>query len=354
MNTEASANAVTTGIPLTFNDSLPSYTVVGGKERRASSGLSAVILNRGGLQRYTFFRELEKSGFDSVLSMENPSSRYDLEDLSAAFPFVRFILLKDSISSGEEINLAASELNSPLFFVMRNDMRILRGGTAERMAERLESKNGNSKGEYKRLCTVPLIQDINREIIPTLITPALITEKNSWYRAAKTSIKTIPFTVLKEGLPSLYPFGGIGIYDRERFIRFGGFDPSIKMFYWQLMDFGFRSGLWGEEIAATQLIKLSYESDIPEEDSTAGMDFLRFFLKNISPVFRGDYAHLPLRRFFSYFRLRGSFFEAKSEFRTVREWVKINRYRWNSDARTITERFVFPDDIADDNLREFP
>jgi hypothetical protein len=323
-------------IPTTFNGTLPSYTAVGGKERRASTGLSAVILNRGGrYPRYGLFEELGKAGFDYVLSMESLFTRYNLEALSQNFPFVRFILLKEPVSRGEEINLAAAELTGPLFFVLWNDLRILRGGGAERMAERLLSADTEDTSRYKRLCTVPLIQDGRSETMPTLITPAFIQDKNF-----NTTVKTIPFIPQKEGLPSLYPFDGIGIYDRERFIRLGGFDPSIKNFYWQLMDFGFRSGLWGEEVAATQLIKLSYDGTIPPEDSTAGESFRWFFLKNLAPVFRGDYAHIPLARFPAYFRKRGDLFAAWGEFSAARAWVKTNRYRFSSDARTISERFI--------------
>jgi len=319
-----------------FSDALPSYTAVGGTERKASTGLSAVILNRGGRhQRYSLFEELEKIGFDYVLSMEK-SGRYDIEGLSQTFPFVRFILLKEPVSTGEEINLAATELSSPLLFVFWNDLRILRGGGAERMAERLFTGGAESRGRYKRLCTVPLLQDERSESLPTLTVPMLLPEKKM-----KLSIKTIPFVPSEEGLPSLYPFDGIGIYDRERFIRLGGFDPSIKNFYWQLMDFGFRSSLWGEEIAATTLIKLSYEGTIPQEDSTPGDGWRHFFLKNLAPVFRRDYAHIPLARFPVYLRKRGEPLAAWEEFSRAREWVKTNRYRFTSDARTIAERFVF-------------
>jgi hypothetical protein len=158
----------------------------------------------------------------------------------------------------------------------------------------------------------------------------------------------MPFIPLKEGVPSLYPFDGIGIYDRDRFIRLGGFDPSIKNFYWQLMDFGFRSSLWGEEIAATQLIKLSYEGTIPQEDSSASGGGHRFFLKNQAPVFRGDYAHIPLRRFSAYYKRRGGdLLVAWREFSAARNWVRINRYRFVSDARTIAERWEGMDALHD-------
>jgi len=331
-------------IRTTFNDNLPSYTAVGGTERKASTGLSAVILNRSGRHpRYTLFEELAKIGFDYVLSMESSVSRYDLESLSQSFPFVRFILLKEPVSKGEEINLAAAELSTPLFFVFWNDLRILRCGGAERMAERLFVGGAENRGRYKRLCTVPLIQDERSDSLPTLIIPMLLPEKK-----VKLSIKTIPSIPQKEGLPSLYPFDGIGIYDRERFLRLGGFDTLIESFYWQLMDFGFRSSLWGEEIASTRLIKLSYEGTVPYEDTTQGEGWRRFFLKNLAPVFRRDYAHIPLARFPSYARRRGELFAAWEEFTSAREWVKTNRYRFISDARTVAECFVSDENLVSD------
>jgi len=323
-------------IPTTFNENLPTYTAVGGNDRRASTGLSAVILNRGGrYPRYNFFEELEKLGFDYVISVESSAAHYDLESLTSSFPFVRFIIPKEGLSRGEEINLAASELSSPLFFVLWNDLRFLRSGGADRMAERLLAGDREEKNIYKRLCTTPLIQDARSDTMPTLIVPALIHEKK-----AEKVIRTIPFVPRKEGQLTLYPFDGIGIYDRERFIRLNGFDPYIKNFYWQLMDFGFRSSLWGEEIASTALIKLSYEGLVPEEDSTADEGFLRFFLKNLAPVFKGDYAHIPLRRFPGYLKMRGGLLAAWDEFSSARTWVKTNRFRFSSDAGIMTELFA--------------
>jgi hypothetical protein len=188
--------------------------------------------------------------------------------------------------------------------------------------------------------------------MPTLIAPALVPEK----KVGKV-IKTIPFIPRKEGQLTLYPFDGIGIYDRERFIRLGGFDPHISNFHWQLMDFGFRSSLWGEEIAATQLVKLSYETLVPEEDITADEGFYRFFLKNLAPVFKGDYAHIPLRRFPGYLKRRRGLFTAWDEFFSARAWVKTNRFRFRLDAGIMAELFASIEAEAEtrddrDELRE--
>jgi hypothetical protein len=316
-----------------FNDAMPSYTAVGGTERGGSTGLSAILLNRGGrYPRRTLFQELEKIGFDYIISMEGPQERYDLEELSGRFPFVRFILLKEEISPGEQINLGVSELSSPLFFVLWNDLRILHSGGALKMAERLfrspeELVKGGQGGMNKRLCTVPVIQNAQFETLPTLAAPV-------YHRGI---IKTFLIPPEREGMPSLYPFDGVGVYDRDRFVELGGFDGALKNTHWQLMDFGFRAHLWGEEIRSTQLIRLSYNGEVPPENSTAEASYRRFYLKNLAPVFRGDAAHLPLRRFPGYlFRSGGDPFAAWSEFSKGRGWVYANRSRFRCDAQTIT------------------
>jgi hypothetical protein len=130
----------------------------------------------------------------------------------------------------------------------------------------------------------------------------------------------------------------VGIYDRQRFIRLGGFDTSIRNPYWQLMDFGFRACLWGEEISVTQHVKLSSEGEIPATDSTIDESYRRFYLKNIAPVFRGDHAHLPWRRFPGYLAKSGwDIFGAWEEFTEARRWVATNRSRWKYDARIVNE-----------------
>jgi hypothetical protein len=323
-------------IPTIFNKTIPSYTALGGAERGGSSGLSAVLLNRSGrYPRRTLFKELEKTGFDTIISIEGPHERYDLEDLSQRFPFVRFILLKENVSPGEQINLAVCELSSPLFFVLWNDLRPFRGAVAGKIAAWLREEEDGEKIEFRRLCTVPVIQNSQFEMLPTLIFP-------TFFRGA---LKTFPCIPLREGLPSLYPFDGVGIYDRDRFIKLGGFDGTLKNPHWQLMDFGFRAHLWGEEISCTQMVRLSYDGEAAAEDTTAEESYRRFYLKNLAPVFRGDFSYLPLRRFPSYLiRTGGDPFAAWEDFAESRRWVKVNRYRFRGDARSLTDLWPHPEE----------
>ena len=329
-------------IPTIFNEKIPHYTAVGGKERTASNGISAVILNRPGLPRRYFFQELEKMGFDNVISVESSAAHYDIEDMSGRFPFVRFILPEKEINLGERINLAASEIESPLFFVLRSDMKFVAGGTAKRIAERLcvsqeeipargeaEEKpvHGENKTGFKRLCTVPVIMSPNYEVLPTLVSPL----------TRKRKIKTMFFEPRADGELSLYPFDGIGVYDRGRFIQIGGYDITLENTHWQLMDFGFRAFLWGEEIALNFQMKFFYEGDAPPEDLTVEESYRRFYLKNLAPIFTRDHARLPMYKFPAFFNRSGvDLLSAWDEFSNGRKWVKKNRYRWKSDARAVT------------------
>ena len=322
-------------IPTIFNEKIMPYTAVGGKERIASTGISAVILSRPGHPRRTFFQELEKQGFDNVISIESSSPHYDIEELSGRFPFVRFVLPETEINLGEQINLAACEIESPLFFVLHSDMKIIAGGTARRMAERLsitqdeagdQSSAIEKKTGFKRLCTVPVLMNSNYEILPTLAAPMIYRRK----------IRTVLFEP-HEGDLSLYPFDGIGVYDRQRFIQIGGYDATLKKTHWQLMDFGFRAFLWGEEIALNTHYKLSYDGSLPSVDYTAEESYRRFYLKNLAPVFRKDYAHLPFYRFPSFLSRSGEdLFSAWDEFLESRNWVRKNKYRWRYDAKCVT------------------
>ncbi|MDR0910317.1 MAG: hypothetical protein LBM77_11200 [Spirochaetaceae bacterium] len=316
-------------IPSIFNENLPSYTAVGGEQQIDVSNVTAVILSRE--DRYPHRRNLEelsKEGFDRIISIELPGSQISIDEMRVKYPNVRFIFLKENVTAGEQINLAVSEITSPLFLCLWNDLKLFQSGGALRIAERLYSPRAGAAGEggFKRLCTVPLLKNADFEDIPTCTLPA----------TQKAVVKTIQVNAKNEGHPVLYPVDYIGIYDKKRFIGLGGFDTTIKNEHWQLMDFGFRSKLWGEEIAATLLLRLSYFGNTPIDDVSIDDSYRRFYLKNIAPVFHGDNANLPYRRFLPYLFTSGAdIFKAFSEFKAARAWVKTNRFRFKTDAKTV-------------------
>jgi hypothetical protein len=320
-------------------EAAPAYTVVGSGMKAASTGVTAVLLNREGrYPRRTVFQELEKVGFDQVISMEGNREHYDIEELAGRFPFVRFILPAENsggeeavtaLNMGELLNIAAWETESPLFLAIWNDLSFVNTVSAARIAERMMEN-----GKPKRLCTVPVIQNSRYEALPTYISPVV----------DKGMVTTIFWSSEKEGMPSLFPFDGIGVYDRERFLDMGGYDVSLKSRHWQLMDFGFRSRLWGEDISGTQVLRLTYSGDSPVNDTTVEASYRQFFLRNIAPVFRGESANLPLRKFIPFWTQSGlDPFAALSLFRQSRGWVRENRFRFKTDTRSLLERWPVPE-----------
>jgi hypothetical protein len=328
----------------TFNGDLPEYTVVGGSKRNAYTGLCAVLLCRGGrYARNSCFKELQSSGFDYVLSMETAGEHFDVDELAALFPFVRFILFKGTPNIGRQINVAAIEAETPLFFVLWNDFHPVLNLEAERIAGRLLTKPSETEKyqvnkQYARLCTVPVIQNPQFETIPSAKSP-LITGKK---------FEIVPFAPVKEGAPTLYPFDASGIYDKSRFIELGGFDPKLNSAHWQFLDFGIRAWLWGEEIRCSQYVRFRLDGTVNAENSTTGESYLRFFLKNLAPVIRKEFAggngaeqpvasaHLPLKTFPAY--LMNSDYglqKAFSNFIEIRGWIKSNSRRFVNDINGI-------------------
>ena len=317
-------------IPSIFNSragwkaTIPPYTAVGGTERAAKTGLSAVLLNRGGrFPRKTLFQELKKAGFDYILSIESVHERFDVEELSDQFPFIRFILLQEKITTGEKINLAAAELSCPFFFVLWNDYRLFNGINAAKMADLFGGK---------RLCTVPAVQNSRFEVLHTLVSPVYFRNKG------EGTIKTLPEAPVRENQNTLFPYDWTGLYDKNRFLQLGGFDREIKHPHWQLMDFGFRSYLWDEELRSTQMIRLVKDNISQPEDCTAEDSYRLFYLKNLAPEWRSDHAYLPWRCFPRFLARSGwDIPTAWTEFTRERSWVLKNKNRFRRDARSLTE-----------------
>jgi hypothetical protein len=309
-------------IPTTLDDRPVPYTVVGGPATRGDGHpVSVLLLERGNrLYHGEALRELERLGFQSIISVEEGKDAVDVESLAQRYPGARFILLKESVSPGEKINVGIRESSSPYVFVLWSDMRLQAAGLSSRFFEKL--------GEQDCLCLAPYLQVGRGDLLPTAISPAL----------HRQSLKLLPLPPARDGSRSLYPADYCGIYSRERFILTGGFDGGIATPYWQKLDFGFRSWLWGEEIKLSQALRVGYEEAPNVEDSTPDRYYKWFWLKNLAPLFHGDHAAIPMRRYWSYLRRRGgSPLQALQEFRAALDWVALNRFRFRSDASSLVD-----------------
>ena len=312
-------------IPTTFKRVRVPYTVVGGRRaetaRKYPMALSILVLKRAGNPfRSEVLTRLERLSVDEIISVEGPSMSYDVEGLAKRFPSVKFLILHAAATPGEQVNIGIEESGGRLVFTIWDDMVISPSGVNQKLI--------GSLMENECICTVPLLQNQKAETVPSISAPA-------FYRKL---LRVIALPPSSDREFSLYPFDYSGIYMRERFMLVGGYDYGLSNPYWQKLDFGFRSYMWGESIRTSTTLRVAYQDDVPADDTTPDESYKIFYLKNLCVRFSGDSGCIPVSRFFGYlFRSGGDPVSAYREFSEVRRWVSINRYRCTRDARSITE-----------------
>ncbi|HLW22492.1 MAG TPA: hypothetical protein VKZ39_04840 [Sphaerochaetaceae bacterium] len=153
-----------------------------------------------------------------------------IPELRKRFPSVTFIVYTGPVSFGTMANAMANECYTTFFYLMRSDIRCLEldADAAIALLHRSDRPVAvtptlvNRQGERIPVIQVPLLRD-------GLIDP----------------VSFLPGTALQ---PTLYPFFGVGMYERALFQRLRGFDEQVGGVYWQTLDFGLRSWLYGYPI----------------------------------------------------------------------------------------------------------
>ncbi len=305
------------------------YTVVGGKrvERKTSAPrvLSVLVLNRGGrFNRADYFDQLEQLHPDEIISIEPVGTPYDVESLANRHENLRFLLLHADTNRGQQVNIGIQEAHGRFVLVVWNDMEI--SALPSRVFERMHDENV--------LCTTPVLRSDKNEIMPTIQAPA-------FYRKL---LRVVAVTPTRDNAPTLFPYEYTGLFNRERFIRTGGFDATMTSSYWQKMDFGFRVHMWGESVRTNLMFRITCISPPPAEDITPDADYRVFYLKNLSIRYTGDQGLLPLSRFLP-FHLRAGIglLQSYRLFRSIESWVETNRFRFVQDARSVTDLWEIHD-----------
>ncbi len=313
-------------IPLIFNERQIKRTVLGGKNSIDTKVLlpcSVVLLNRGNNHyRQQTIDNLIKCGFSQIVSVENSSLSYNLEDFSQRHPQVKFVIPLEKLSIGDMINIGISECDSEFVLVLWNDIHITSNIVQPFILEKMMN--------YNMLCIAPVLQTVRLQPLPIEMIPNI---ENSVFVASPTS-------VIKDMSKTVYPFDFIGLYNRQKFMQLGGYDYTITTPYWQNLDFSLRAWLWGEKISISSSFKLRYDDESPLEDITADTTQLRFYLKNCAPTFKNDYSYIPKLKYFSFMHKHpANPFEALAEFNDARNWVFINRYRFKTDVTMLVNNW---------------
>lgn len=322
-------NAMNT-IPTTSKVLRGAYAVIGGEKKadsRLAVPLSLILLNRGKhIYQYDDLVELERNGgFSEIISIENPGGILsDIKELSKQLPFIKFIVPEKIGSPGEGINIGMEEASSQYVMVAWDDMKF------KVPVSDIVMNSVKSGGD---LCSVPVLYNFRNEIIPSVMVPAFV----------KKRLKIFPSNPLKTGIATLFPFDYTGIYNKDIFMKTGGYDYSITSGYWQKMDFGFRTYLWGEKIVFDNGIKIFYTSELKQENISIDVNYRRFYLKNLAVKFNKDSGYLPKSRELSYiFRSGEGIISSARTFRDAAEWVELNKFRFKCSGRELVGSWTYP------------
>ena len=306
------------GIPSIFNEKQINCVILGGRhpDKQPLLKVCAILLNGGNMHmRSQNLKSLEACGFEKIISIETKSKNYNIEDYSQRFPHVKFIIPLESASDGDLVNLAVSEVDSPHFLLLRDSLNLSPSLLPSALSEKLSAMNA--------FCVVPRVLSRGGQTLPVVFSPS----------AKKSVLKIDSSALVHDGKATLYPFNMLGFYDTKKFKELGGYDGSIDNPYWQNLDLSFRAWLWGERIVLAASMSLSYCDEILAMDSTPDLSQLRFFLKNMAPVYKNERAEIPLVKFFGYNRKSScGLFESFRQFKAARAWVKKNRCRYKMDA----------------------
>jgi hypothetical protein len=308
-------------IPITFDEHQIKRRVIGGIEYKGPDALniSVILLNTSASHfKMHVFENLITCKFNSIVSVESNSENFSTDDIVKKFPTVKFIIPLEKATDGEMINLAMSEIKSDYVLVLRDSLYIPSGVILKNLAERLMQEN--------LYCLVPRLMDKNKNGLSTRFSPG----------AEKSHFIIDSSFLVTENVKTLYPMDYIALYNRKKFIQVGGFDYTITSPYWQNLDLALRSWLFGEESKLTTLLQFSYIDDVPVEDKTVNMDYIRYYLKNEMLRFKNEHAYIRNSSFFKFYnRSSCGLFEARRQFKLAKEWVEKNKYRFKMDLQTL-------------------
>ena len=291
-----------------------SYTIIGGEKQNNTPHTipwTLLVLNRG-----RSAVQVSHLKFAEVISIESSTHRRH-----ETVPNVKTLITDTSVNPGEQVNLGISAARYPFVAVIWNDMQ-LRTLFSPQFVREVE--------ESGAVCSVPMLYSHRGDLSPSIPTPA----------HSMRTVKTIPMTAIETGTAALYPFDYAGIYNKKLFQLTGGYDPEINSSFWQKMDFGFRSWLWGERIVLNASFRIYYTNDLQQDDQTIDQDYRRFYLRNLAVRIKDNLAYLPKSGIFSYiFRSGEGPVVAMTEYKETSAWIEQNNTRFIQSGRTLVENW---------------
>lgn len=307
------------------------YAVLGDRYARApvrrfDLRVSLVVLARAPwVFRPSVLAEFHALGFFEILCLETSPPRYDVQSLLQALPGLRIVVDQSASTPGARVNQAAREVRGERFLVLWDDQSLPETG--------LFTKVHRLWQESTALVLAPELRDRQGRELPSVVVPV----------PDRDRLKILSLGADEENVDTLFPADYTGLYDRHRFLQTGGFDPESESPFWQKADWGLRSRLWGETLVVDRGFKVDYRSEAPVEDQTPDRSYPRFYLRNLAVRHAGDHGVLPWVRLGAHLRRSGlPWGAALADFVHHRNWVRLHRYRFQTDIRVLTELWGRP------------
>lgn len=203
--------------------------------------------------------------FNYCLHVVSQSERFPVEEMQARYPDVTFIVFPKAPSLAERVNALADVCMTTYFLTMRSDTNLMNFDWKP-----IEAK---MKAEDHPAMISPWIFNKSNEEIPTLRAPHMQGKE----------VEPLSFMPTAKCHANLYPFLGLGLYDRALFQRLRGYDEDISGAYWQTLDFGVRCWLYGYPVyTMSDIAVLFYAKQFLIEDRSEQQGFERFYSKALS------------------------------------------------------------------------
>ncbi|MCQ2412146.1 MAG: hypothetical protein MJ057_04250 [Sphaerochaetaceae bacterium] len=205
------------------------------------------------------------ANFNYCLHVVTQADRLTVEEMQSRYSDVTFIVFPNAPSLAERINALADVCMTTYFFATRSDTNL--------MAFDWKPMEAKMKADEHPAVLCPWIFNKSKEKIPTIRAP----------RISGKEVDPLSFMPNSPCDSNLYPFLGIGLYDRALFQRLRGYDEEISGAYWQALDFGTRCWLYGYPIYTTNdTAVLFYAKQFLIEDRSEQQGFQRFYSKALS------------------------------------------------------------------------
>lgn len=201
----------------------------------------------------------------NVLTTEYKMDQYDIQSM---YPEVTFIVFSNDTTTGEYINVMANECYTDYFLIVRSDTELIAFDGAALL---------KIMGEKDHPVVIsPVMISSEGEVMPTLRAPYL--------RGKEVDPQSfLPDMEKEKEVRTFYPVLALGLYDRALFQRLRGYDAEILSEYYQSIDLGTRSWLFGFSVKLSPSLAILFPKRVSViEDRSECIGMTRFYTKALS------------------------------------------------------------------------